>query len=75
MKQRENKNYPTKKKNNTVKGNMIIQTRDVAGLICIKKNRWHTKLRILVCHFHVKLMQSSMKMENSLLQGNTKLIM
>jgi len=29
----ENKNYPTKKKNNTVKGNMIMQTSDVAGFI------------------------------------------
>ena len=37
MKQRENKNYPTKKKNNTVIGNMIMQTSDVAGLICIEK--------------------------------------
>ena len=46
MKQRENKNYPTKKKNNTVKGNMIMQTSDVAGFIGQKIN-WHTKLRIL----------------------------
>jgi len=52
MKQRENKNYPTKKKkNNTAKGNMIMQTSDVAWMICIE-NKWHTKLRILVCHFH-----------------------
>ena len=37
MKQGENKNYRTKKKNNTVKGNMIMHTSDVAGLICIEK--------------------------------------
>ena len=41
MKQRENKNYPTKKKNNTVKGNMIMQTSDVAGLNCIEKQVAH----------------------------------
>ena len=47
MKQRENKNYPTKKKkNNTAKGNMIMQTSDVAGFIA-QKIKWHTKLRIL----------------------------
>ena len=46
MKQRENKNYPTKKKNNTVKSNMIMQTSDVAGFIA-QKIEWHTKLSIL----------------------------